>query len=173
MYRFMDESRATLLKLQPAWQNWYHTELPALNKQALDAHASNEQEQNNQAAYLSAIEQTTLTITVNNSSTAALIKHQQSQLISALNAADVCDITKINVRIELVNPPMSAAITKRHSRSNSLKNTLASSHAAIKPPSQAAIDAVDHLKTNIKNPELANSLQNLANTLRTLAKKAD
>lgn len=161
MYRFLDQSRSLVLKLQPAWQAWCHQNLP------------NVSEEN---ACLSSFEAGTLNICVNNSSTAALIKHKQVNALKALNLAFIAlnpkhmnkpeqsetPITKLKVRVDLMS--VNAANELQREIKKSDEN--AYQH---KPVDTQSIESIERLQKSIKNPELADTLGKLAETLKNIS----
>jgi len=154
LYRFLDQSRAALLKIQPSWQDWYQRKLPQLSESA---------------AHLSAYDATTSTITIStdNASTAALIKHQKNNLIKALSTEKSIQIKHIKVRIDLVSTSAAAELHKQ----------IAIKHEAQTrqpvAPNTHAIDSVQRLQNSVKNPDLADTLGDLAETLKKLSSDAN
>ncbi len=146
LYRFLDQSRAALLKLQPAWQIWQQQQPTAISYDA---------------AYLTGYDAGTLTISVNNASTAALIKHQKSSLISTLNS--VIKVTAIKLRIDL-DYTKAASEFQQHITANEKNNGI------YNTPNKAAIDSIESLQASIKNPDLADTIGKLAQTLKKLSK---
>ncbi len=164
LYRFLDESRAELLRLQPAWRTWFTQLQPNLPESA---------------AYLSAIDAQVLTVCVENASIAALIKHQQHSLLTALNKSynTTSDkngssnstakhvIRKIKVHINL-----SAGLTPSIGLSTSALQDTQKQYRANNIPDAMAINSVKQLQSSVKNKELANTLGDLAETLEKLSK---
>lgn len=185
MYRFLDQSRAVLLKLQPAWQLWLSEKLPNLD---------------HQSTYLSGIELSKLgsgsiTIGVNNASTASLIKHQKVSALKALNTAlaDIHNaemgnairkqstskqatskqstatdqkITKLIIRVDLES---TSVAENMHRQATKQKADADDSDVARETPNARSIESIQRLQKTIKNPELADSLGHLAETLKKMS----
>jgi len=150
MYRFLDDAHSSLLKLQPVWQEWCNSHLPAITVSS---------------AHLSSFEGDTIVISADNSSTAALIKHQKSSLLLALQKFSLNNTSKnvknIKVRIDLISTSAADDILQRATSSSD-------DNRHFERPNSSAIESVERLKSDIKNPELAESLGNLAETLKNL-----
>lgn len=147
LLRFLDESKAILLGLEPQWHAWRKKHLPNLAQSA---------------AHLSALTENTLTIHANNASTAALIKSQLSSLRKALNQTSNLSIKNIKVIIDLETTSAARRTQQQfvHKDDNaSQKNK----------PNQMAIDSISSLQSSIKNPDLSESLENLAQTLKNFS----
>lgn len=146
LLRFLDQSKAVLLSLDPHWQTWRKKHLPNIDESS---------------SHLSALTDSTLTIHTNNASTAALIKSQLSSLLKALNQSSKVPIKSIKVLIDLETT--SAALRTRNQFDKMLEIT-----EPKKKPDQSAIDSIHSLKNSVKNPELSETLNNLAETLKNL-----
>ncbi len=163
LLRFLDESKATLLKLQPSWQAWLERHLPSLC--AGSAHLSAYDANSGQ-----------LTICADNASTAALIKHQQASLLASLQSAIKSfgndSISKIKVRIDLESTSAATELLKtitQHQPEEPRPSDNSSSTF-----SHTAIESIKHLQGRVKNPELAQTLSELAITLsKQTEKKTD
>lgn len=150
MYRFLDDAHSTLLKLQPAWQDWCNSHLPALTVGS---------------AHLSSFEQGTIVISADNSSTAALLKHQKTSLLSALQKFAMHNFSKkihnVKIRIDLVSTSAASEVLQKATHSKE-------SNKEFEKPNSSSIESIESLRTAVKNPELAETLGNLADTLRDL-----
>lgn len=157
LYRFLDQSQAVLLKLQPAWEAWLQQELPAID--TTSAHLSGFSEAENNG-------HNTITISANNASTVTLLKHQQSSLLKHLNrSCNGLTIHKIKVRIDLDST--SAVADHQHQISKAAHDEQRTK------PSADAIESIKRLQKSIKNPDLADSLGNLAETLQSVSNIGD
>ncbi len=156
LYRFLDQSRAALLKLQPIWQSWLAKKLPQLDASA---------------AHLSTYDAKTKTVTINanNASTAALLKHQRDSLMNALLAEKIISIQQIKIRIDLVSTSAAAELQQKYQK-HAEGQYGALARQQIKP-NEDAIESVERLQSSVNNPELADTLGNLADTLKNLANK--
>ncbi len=152
MYRFLNESHAILLKLEPTWHTWLKKNLPALKTSA---------------AHLSSFDlrsEATLTICTDSATTAAQLKHRKESLIEALNSnALTVSIKRIKIRVD----PATANKLDLHHQKLTRHEIDDTRH---EQPSAHAIDSIESLQKRIKNPDLADSLSNLAETLKKLSK---
>lgn len=155
MYRFLDQSQALMLKLQPAWHAWLNKHLPNVS---------------DQNTCLLSLDAGSLTIGVNNSSTGSLIKHKQVSLLSTLNSAfNQLEgksgskhklIEKLVLRVDLESTSIAADVKQR---------TIASDDPR-EAPNTNSIESIQHLQKNVSNPDLAATLGALAETLKRLSR---
>ena len=146
LLRFLDQSKAILLSLDPHWHTWRKKHLPNIDESS---------------SHLSALADSTLTIHTNNASTAALIKSQLSSLLKTLNHRSKIPIKSIKVLIDLETT--SAALQTRNQFDKIFEVT-----EQKKKPDKNAIDSIQSLKNSVKNPELSETLESLAETLKNL-----
>lgn len=158
LLRFLDESKAVLLKLQVDWQTWRQQNLPNVSEGA---------------AHLSGYDTNTgqITICVNNASTAALIKHQKSSLLDAFQLAAKTrqirnPIHSIKVRVNLESTSAAAEMLENFHKETAEQK----SHNSPRLDS-ASIKSIKNLESGVKNPELAAALNGLAATLSKLSHK--
>lgn len=151
MYRFLDESHAILLKLDPIWNQWLKQNLPAL--QFCAAHLSSFDTRN----------RATLTICADNATTAALLKNHKDSMLNALNkrlSAQPIELIKIRV-----DPSAATKVSQHHRKLTESEDSTLS----YTPPTRESIDSIESLQKTIKNPDLAETLGNLAETLKKLS----
>lgn len=160
LLRFLDESKAVLLKLQADWQTWRQQNLPNVSEGA--AHLSGYDMNAGQ-----------ITVCVNNASTAALIKHQKNSLLNAFQLAAKArkirnPIHSIKVRVNLEST--SAATELLENLHNEATQAQQKNHNSLKLDSDS-IKSIKNLESSVKNPELAAALNDLATTLSKLSNK--
>ncbi len=161
MYRFLDQSQAAILRVQPTFQAWLKKQLPSLDKNA--AHVSAICNPNAESTI-----DTEVTISADNANTITLLRHQQSSILEHLNLAnpDLC-INKLSFRVDLAAVKAAAQHQKQHQQT--LDNDV--NHIVERPtPSAEALASIQQLQNSVKNPDLAESLGNLAETLKTASK---
>jgi hypothetical protein len=162
--RQLNESQNQLLSITPTWQNWCATQANSIITEfASPANIDNE----------------ILTISCTQSSTATLLKHQQSSLIKALHQAGFEQIKKLRVQMALKQNSRSSDVDEDLTNHQSLKtkqspaqweNTSSSktslSETNWHKPSASSIKSIEAAQSIIKNEHLAASLKRLAETLK-------
>ena len=139
------ESQRFLLKLTPTWQKWC-------------VGASKQHNQRLDNCQLTAFEKGVLSISVNNASTATLIKHQLESVLTALHKKGFTDVQKIRVQLKIQHK------VEPH-------NSTPTSAVYQEKPDQAAISALQSAAKNTDNSELSESLERLAHTLKQRRKE--
>lgn len=148
LLRFLDDSKSYILTIQPVWERW--------KKQSLNHSDSS-------SAHLAAFKAGELLIHVSDSSIAALIKSQNQSLLKTLNSASSTNIQKIKVKIDLET----TSIANKVQKEGSTKPTR--TYQTNPKPNELAISSIEKLQSSVKNQDLADSLNNLANTLKDLS----
>ena len=178
VHRQLNDYQAMLLKITPIWLHWSATHLMRCHSSETNSHSSetnsHSSETNSPAKQIETsfeytaqygctlvdISNGTLQINCASSVEASQIKHQQSSLVSALNAADINEITNIKVRISPQLHPNQQAKQTTLSAEQQIKQQ----HWHMKP-STTSIQSVERCGQEINNTTLSESLRRLAETL--------
>lgn len=148
MLRFLDESKSHILSIQPIWDRW--------KKQSLN-------QTTDSSAHLAALNAGELLIHASDSSIAALIKSQSDSLLKVLNSTSSIQIHTIKVKIDL----HSTTIANKVQKEAAFKPNR--TYPASSKPNDLAITSIKKLEGSVKNQELAQSLNDLAETLKNLS----
>lgn len=149
----LDESQSMIVALSPIFENWLNS---SDQQKRLSAPCRSN-------SFLSAFQRGQLTIVCCNSSNASELKHLKQSLQAYLNSnysnsyscseAGPINSVKIRVDLSLGSPVKSIFVNSGSQRSEY-------------SVSKNAIDAIDSCSKQVSDPQLAASLQNLANTLK-------
>jgi len=148
MLRFLDDSKSYILSIQPVWERW--------KKRSLNHSDS-------ASAHLAAFRAGELLIHVSDSSIAALIKSQNQSLLKTLNSASSTNIHKIKVKIDL----QSTSIANKVQKEGFAKPTR--TYQTSPKPNHLAVSSIEKLQSSVKNQDLADSLKDLATTLKNIS----
>ncbi len=155
LYRFMDESRAILLKLHPAWKIWLAKNVPS---------ASDEN------TVLLSFDSGLLTVATENSTTATLLKNFSTKATTDLQPK-VNQLTGLELKqIKfLVQPDIWLTDKQDAEHAQHVKSPTQLSNR----PNDDAIKSIELLQKSVRNSELSSSLEALAKTLNNLKRKHD
>ncbi|MFT6099897.1 MAG: hypothetical protein ACJAYF_002447 [Arenicella sp.] len=168
--RQLNESQNQLLSVTPIWQKWCADQANSIITEfASPANIDGE----------------ILTIYCTKSSTATLLKHQQTSLLEALQKSGYSQIKRLKVQMTLSQTSLQNQSdensteprdlksqqhafqqTGTSSLESTLESTLKSTKAAWPKPSASAIKSVEATQSLIKNEHLAAALKRLAETLK-------
>ena len=189
LHRQLNESQAMLLKITPIWLHWSATHLSNNHSSETNSHSSetnsHSSETNNHSpeanspakqiettfentvqcsCTLADISNGTLQINCASSVEASQIKHQQTSLVSLLNAADISEITHIKV---CVSPQLHTNLQAKQTTLSAKQHSeqpIEQQHWHIKP-STTSIQSIEQCGQEISNTQLSESLRRLAETL--------
>ena len=152
--RKLNETQNQLLRVTPVWQQWCTDQSNSIIADF---------------ASPASLEGGVLTLSCKQSSTATILKHQQSSLLKALNSQGFENVQSIRVQMSL-NQPLSESNKDRGETMGSdsatqEKNQNASETSWVKP-SAASLKSIEVAYSRIENEQLAASLKRLAETLK-------
>lgn len=164
--RQLNETQNLLLSVKPIWQKWCADQANSIITEfASPANIDGE----------------TLTINCTKSSTATLLKHQQTSLLEALQKSGYSQIKRLKVQMTLTQTSLqnqsdensteprdlkSQQHAFQQTGTSALESTLKSTKAAWPKPSASAIKSVEATQSLTKNEHLAAALKRLAETLK-------
>lgn len=147
----LNASQSLILKVTPIWHDWCEQQRSRSGAKHFAAASDTS---------LTSFENGILTLACSNTSTATALKHQQTSLLAAFQEAGVDQIKRIRVRMAL-SKATTPGSEKLHSH-----NSLYNDQPHRQKPSDSSIKSVEAVQSRIKNEHLANSLKQLADTLK-------
>ncbi|MFT6407706.1 MAG: hypothetical protein ACJAQ6_001120 [Arenicella sp.] len=154
--RKLNETQNQLISITLTWQKWCADQAnPIINEFASPTIFDGE----------------ILTISCTQSSTATLLKHQQSSLLEALHKAGFEQIKSLRLQMTLTQKSSAteSADDSSHQQDLKTKQTNTPSVASEEKwpkPSASSVKSIETVQTLIKNEQLAESLKRLAETLK-------
>ena len=163
LHRQLNASQTLLVKLTPTWQNWASRHL--MQSHPIDQSTCDDFNSDNNFSdtQLISADRGKLIVACANSACASRIKHLQQNLLDALRSQGFSEIEQIIVRIQHTLSNKVNHIDKNVEKAQPATTAITRNSTT----SSNSLKAIEQCQRMVVNEQLANSLKNLFNTLKS------